>query len=84
MIHQESLRTGRPFVLINCAAIRVALLESELFGYVDGSFPYVKNGRSERYASQHGEVQTFVVDGAVLHMYRVGCRVFGQVASRSQ
>ncbi|WP_368668025.1 sigma 54-interacting transcriptional regulator [Geobacillus sp. BMUD] len=45
MIHQESPRTGRPFVLINCAAIRVALLESELFSYMDG-FPHAKNGRS--------------------------------------
>nr|WP_216366297.1 sigma 54-interacting transcriptional regulator [Geobacillus sp. BMUD] len=45
VIHQESPRTGRPFVLINCAAIRVALLESELFSYMDG-FPHAKNGRS--------------------------------------
>ncbi|MED3717990.1 AAA domain-containing protein [Geobacillus thermodenitrificans] len=36
----------------------------------------------EHYASRHGEAQTFVVDGAVLHMYRVGCRVLDQVASR--
>ncbi|NNV06277.1 MULTISPECIES: sigma 54-interacting transcriptional regulator [unclassified Geobacillus] len=45
MIHRESLRTGQPFVLINCAAICVALLESELFSYMDG-FPHAKNGRS--------------------------------------
>ena len=32
MVHHESLRLGRPFVKVNCAAIPETLLESELFG----------------------------------------------------
>ncbi len=36
-IHTESERTG-PFIPINCAALPEPLLESELFGYVGGSF----------------------------------------------
>lgn len=37
-IHNASLRKKEPFVAVNCGAIPVNLLESELFGYVDGAF----------------------------------------------
>jgi TyrR family helix-turn-helix protein len=37
-IHNESDRSDNPFIAINCAAIPDTLLESELFGYEEGTF----------------------------------------------
>ena len=42
--HTNSLRYDKPFVSINCAAIPFELLESELFGYMDGAFTGAKRG----------------------------------------
>lgn len=37
-IHNESPRTGKPFVALNCSGFGADLLESELFGYKAGAF----------------------------------------------
>lgn len=37
-IHNASSRKNGPFVAINCAALAENILESELFGYVEGAF----------------------------------------------
>lgn len=38
LVHSESLRKERPFVIVNCASLPDNLLESELFGHEKGSF----------------------------------------------
>jgi DNA-binding NtrC family response regulator len=53
-IHRLSPRAGKEFVVINCAAIPEALLESELFGYVRGAFTGAVQSRIGRIHSAHG------------------------------
>jgi transcriptional regulator with PAS, ATPase and Fis domain/CBS domain-containing protein len=43
-IHNAGVRSPGPFVKVNCAAIPRDLIESELFGYVEGSFTGAKRG----------------------------------------
>jgi DNA-binding NtrC family response regulator len=38
MIHGQSARADKPFVVVNCATIPAELLESEVFGHMKGSF----------------------------------------------
>ena len=43
-IHNASLRWDKVFVAINCSSFNANMLESELFGYVEGAFTGAKKG----------------------------------------
>jgi transcriptional regulator with PAS, ATPase and Fis domain len=54
-IHDASRRRSEPFVAINCAALPESILESELFGYVEGAFTGArKGGKAGVFEMAHG------------------------------
>lgn len=54
-IHNASDRHGQPFVPLNCGAIPQDLLESELFGYVQGAFTgALRSGRPGKFELASG------------------------------
>jgi len=62
-IHYNSLRSKRPFVKVNCAALPDSLIESELFGHEKGAFTgadRMKKGRFE------------MADGGTLFLDEIG------------
>jgi len=63
LIHTSSPRRNRPFVIVNCASIPDALLESELFGHEKGAF-------TNAYAMKQGLVE--VANGGTLFLDEVG------------
>ena len=62
-VHNRSPRAQKPFITINCGAIPVNLLESELFGHVKGSF-------TGAVANKQGKFQA--ADGGTLFLDEIG------------
>lgn len=44
-LHQQSSRTDRPYMVINCAAIAPELLEAQLFGHAKGAYTGATHSR---------------------------------------
>jgi DNA-binding NtrC family response regulator len=53
-LHRLSVRSQKPFVVLNCAAIPEALLEAELFGHTRGAFTGAVASRTGRIEAAHG------------------------------
>ncbi|HUO35576.1 MAG TPA: sigma-54 dependent transcriptional regulator [Candidatus Acidoferrum sp.] len=53
-IHENSSRSHKPFITINCGAFPETLLESELFGYVKGAFTGANENRRGLFQAAHG------------------------------
>lgn len=53
-IHESSHRKTKPYIAINCGALRGDLLESRLFGYLKGSFTGAVENRKGAFEDAHG------------------------------
>jgi PAS domain S-box-containing protein len=54
VIHSASLRSNKPLVKVNCAALPDNLLESEMFGYVKGAFTGADKDKPGRFQEADG------------------------------
>jgi transcriptional regulator with GAF, ATPase, and Fis domain len=62
-IHNRSVRSGKPFVRVNCAALPSTLIETELFGHVRGAFTGAVSTRQGRFE---------IADGGTLFLDEIG------------
>src|ERR1041385_3021825 len=53
LIHKMSIRSHRPMVKVNCAALPADLLESELFGYEAGAFTGAAKSKPGKFELAH-------------------------------
>ena len=53
-IHEQSPRSGRPFIAVNCAAVTENLFESEFFGHVRGAFTGANTNKLGKFREADG------------------------------
>ena len=63
IIHSASMRSEKPFIAVNCAALPEDLIESELFGYEKGAFTGAEKSKMGRFE---------LADGGTLFLDEIG------------
>ena len=63
LIHRNSPRAGRPFIVVHCASLSPGVLESELFGHVKGAFTGAHRDKVGRFE---------LADGGTLFLDEIG------------
>ncbi len=53
-IHQQSLKTNKPYVKVDVGSLTESLFESELFGYKKGAFTDAREDREGRFVAANG------------------------------
>src|SRR6185295_6544890 len=75
-IHASSSRTNKPLIQVNCAALPEQLLESELFGHVQGAFTGAVRDKAGLFVEANGgtlfldevDKTTITIQGKLLHV----------------
>src|SRR5437764_1165822 len=75
-IHASSNRASKPLIQVNCAALPEPLLESELFGHVQGAFTGAVREKSGLFVEANGgtlvldevDKMTITIQGKLLHV----------------
>ncbi len=56
-IHYNSSRSNKPFVVVNCGAVPIDLIESEFFGHLKGAFTDAKTEKTGKFElANHGTI----------------------------
>tara|TARA_R110002126_G_scaffold10231_11_gene45796 strand:- start:1004 stop:2380 length:1377 start_codon:yes stop_codon:yes gene_type:complete len=59
-VHEESVRSGKPYMVVNCGGIPAELMESEFFGHAAGAYTGARKARAGLF--QQAEGGTLMLD----------------------
>jgi len=84
LIHKLSARSQRPFLKVNCAAMPLDLLESELFGFEQGAFTGAVKSKPGKFEICNNGTILLDEIGEMRALYRPSCSRFFRTAAFSR